>query len=223
MLNTLSIHLFLIYFPYIVWIYVYYLYICFKYISCTFVLHIFSVHLFAYIIHTFVSYIICTSLVLLFPKQALAYGVLTFDKGPAPVCRISDEDFAAFLNFCRCDIDIAETNVAVAARERSPALKVSSQSIVFLENVLWREFCNRFLCELMIYFQLFRLQTCLLQAHKDVLIARLARFAGAPKAALDPLGLPKDAKSLFGVWRWDNNIVHNIMYNILYNIIHNII
>ena len=43
-----------------------------------------------------------------------------------------------------------------------------------------------------------------MQAHNDVLIARLARFAGAPQAALDPPGLPKDAKSLFGVSRWDN-------------------
>ena len=92
----------------------------------------------------------------------------------------------------------------MAAKRRSPISKVSSQSIVFLENVLWLEFCDRFLCELRICSQLFRLQTCLLQAHKDVLIARLARFAGAPQAALDPPGLPKDAKSLFGVSRWDN-------------------
>ena len=73
--------------------------------------------------------------------------------------------------------------------------------------MLWREFCNRFLCELMIYSQLFKLQTCLLQAHEDVLIARLARFAGAPQAALDPPGLPKNAKSLFGVSRWDNIVI----------------
>ena len=86
----------------------------------------------------------------------------------------------------------------------SSCQKSRARASFFLENVLWREFCNRFLCELRIYSQLFRLQTCLLHAHKDVLIARLARFAGAPQAALDPPGLPKDAKSLFGVSRWDN-------------------
>ena len=51
------------------------------------------------------------------------------------------------MKFCRRFIDIAEINVAVAARGRSPASKVSSQSIVFLENVLWLEFCDSFLCE----------------------------------------------------------------------------
>ena len=90
------------------------------------------------------------------------------------------------------------------AKRRLLISKVSSQSFVFWENVLWLEFCASFLCELISCCQLFGLQGCLLQAHKDVLIARLARFAGAPQVALDPPGLPKDAKSLFGVSRWDN-------------------
>ena len=57
----------------------------------------------------------------MFPKQALTYGVLTFDKGPAPVCGISGDIFAAFSISCRRFIDNAEINVAVAARGRSPA------------------------------------------------------------------------------------------------------
>ena len=66
------------------------------------------------------------SLIDLFPKQALAYGVLTFDKGRLRWGRISEKEIAAVLNFCRRFIDIAEIIVVVAARGRSPASKVYS-------------------------------------------------------------------------------------------------
>ncbi len=80
----------------------------------------------------------------------------------------------------------------MAAKRRYTISKVSSQSIVFAENVLWLEFCDCFLCELIIYSQLFGLQRCLLEAHNLFFIPRLGRFAGTPQAALDPTGLPQE-------------------------------